>query len=164
VQPDQTSIRALRLLQDQMAYLENLMHRPAIQNFGVVPGLYRRPLSTYAKMALDDLRNLGLPMLPSVPLSVAINEAAAHGMPVTTYAPETVQAVAFRQIALIINAKVAQSDWDPTQADQDFVFEEFISDINSIRNRKDAASSSRRKLYDLLPKKRHGDGPDTAAG
>ncbi|GLY67713.1 ParA family protein [Amycolatopsis taiwanensis] len=154
VQPDRTSIRALRLLNDQLAYVEQAVKRTPIPYFGVVPGLYRRPMSTYATEALDELARFGYPLLPHVPLGVVMNEAAAHGTPVTTFAPETTQAAAFRQIAEIVDGHRAQQPAPvPVPIADEFVFEDFISDVARTRNAND--NGARKGLYDLLPKRPH---------
>ncbi|MFC4003408.1 ParA family protein [Prauserella oleivorans] len=153
VQPDRTSVRALRLMQDQIRHLESVIDRPPITYYGLVPGLYRRPISGYAVAALNELQQFGIPMLAHVPLGVVMNEAAARGMPVTTFAPETAQAVAFRQIAHALDRVRAQGA--PAVAPPDeFVFEDFIADVSSTRSSND--NGARRKLYDLLPKRPRG--------
>ncbi|MBK1782930.1 ParA family protein [Prauserella cavernicola] len=151
VQPDRTSIRALRLMQEQIRYVESMVERSPIAYFGLVPGLYRRPISAYAVAALDELHTFGIPVLPHVPLGVVMNEAAARGMPVTTFAPETIQAVAFRQIAAVLDTMTAPAAPAPPVAEQEFVFEDFISEISSTRSAND--NGARRKLYDLMPKR-----------
>ncbi|TNC25424.1 ParA family protein [Amycolatopsis alkalitolerans] len=155
VQPDRTSIRALRLLNDQLAYVQQAVDREAIPYFGVVPGLYRRPMSTYATEALRELENFGYPLLPHVPLGVVMNEAAAHGMPVTTFAPETTQAAAFREIAGILDGYLTSSPAPvPVPVADEFVFEDFITSVAQTRNEND--TGARKKLYDLLPKRPRG--------
>lgn len=152
VQPDRTSIRALRLLNDQLVYVEQAVKRSPITYFGVVPGLYRRPMSTYATAALDELQGFGYPLLPHVPLGVVMNEAAAHGVPVTTFAPETTQAVAFRQIAQILeNYRIQRPTPVPVPVADEFVFEDFISEVARTRDVND--NGARKGLYDLLPKR-----------
>lgn len=153
VQPDRTSIRALRLLREQVADLEQMISRPPIIYYGLVPGLYRRPMSSYADAALRELHTLGLPVLAHVPMGVVVNEAAARGVPVTTFAPHSTQAAAFHQIAWSLEGYRSQLRGAPTPAPrEDFVFEDFITDISGARNRND--TGARRGLYDLLPKKR----------
>lgn len=153
VQPDRTSIRALRLLREQVSGLEQMISRPPIQYYGLVPGLYRRPMSAYADAALRELHTLGIPMLAHVPMGVVVNEAASRGIPVTTFAPHSTQAAAFHQIAWSLEACRAQLQGAEAPAPrEEFAFEDFITDISGTRNRND--TGARRGLYDLLPKKR----------
>ncbi|MFE6613872.1 ParA family protein [Amycolatopsis sp. NPDC057786] len=152
VQPDRTSIRALRLLADQVRYVEQTVGRPPIAYYGLVPGLYRRPISHYAAAALQELYAFGIPMLSHVPLGVVMNEAAAHGVPVTTYAPETLQALSFREIAATLDGYLQNHPAAAiVPADEDFVFEDFITEVSVTRSAKD--NGARKKLYDLMPKK-----------
>ncbi|WAL63328.1 ParA family protein [Amycolatopsis cynarae] len=152
VQPDRTSIRALRLLNDQLAFVQQAVNRDPIPYFGVVPGLYRRPMSSYAAAALNELQSFGYPLLPHVPLGVVMNEAAAHGVPVTTFAPETTQAVAFRQIAAVLDDYSIQRPAPAVVPVADeFVFEDFITEVARARDAND--TGTRKRLYDLLPKK-----------
>src|SRR5699024_10001629 len=109
VQPDRTSVRALRLLREQVSYLENAINRDPITYYGLVPGLYRRPISSYAHNALRELQECDIPVLSHLPQGVVMNEAAARGMPVTTFAPETVQAAALRQIAAAVDSPGVES-------------------------------------------------------
>ncbi|NIJ12207.1 chromosome partitioning protein [Saccharomonospora amisosensis] len=151
VQPDRTSIRALRLMREQISYLEAAARRPPIVYHGLVPGLYRRPISAYAVAALEELRTFGIPMLAHVPLSVVVNEAAAKGVPVTTFAPETIQAAAYRDIAQVLDAVAVRHRPMAPTADQEFLFEDFIADLAQTRAAND--SGGRRGLYDLMPKR-----------
>lgn len=152
VQPDRTSIRALRLLADQVRYVEQTVGRPPIAYYGLVPGLYRRPISHYAAAALQELYAFGIPMLSHVPLGVVMNEAAAHGVPVTTYAPETLQALSFREIAETLDGYLQNHPAAAiVPADEEFVFEDFITEVSVTRSAKD--NGTRKKLYDLMPKK-----------
>jgi chromosome partitioning protein len=152
VQPDRTSIRALRLLHDQIAYVEQMVRRPPVTYFGIVPGLYRRPISQYATAALAELHSFNIPMLAHVPLGVVMNEAAARGVPVTTFAPETIQAEAFRQIAGTLDAYREQRPPAPVVPMEDeFVFEDFIADVSTARTAND--NGARKKLYDIMPKR-----------
>jgi chromosome partitioning protein len=151
VQPDRTSIRALRLLQEQVRYLESAIGRGPVSYYGLVPSLYRRPMSHYAMAALKELHNFEIPVLAHLPLGVVMNEAAAHGVPVTTFAPETVQAVALRQIAQAIDLRRSEVPAPPVPVQDDFVFEDFIAEVADTRNIND--NGARRKLYDLLPKR-----------
>ncbi|MGH3948887.1 MAG: ParA family protein [Pseudonocardiaceae bacterium] len=153
VQPDRTSIRALRLLREQVAYLEQMINRPPIVYYGLVPGLYRRPMTAYADTALRELHTLGVPMLPHVPMGVVVNEAASRGIPVTTFAPHSSQAAAFHQVARTLDGHRGRLAGSPMPApSEEFAFEDFITDISGARNRND--TGARRGLYDLLPKRR----------
>ncbi|MFC3454252.1 ParA family protein [Amycolatopsis speibonae] len=152
VQPDRTSIRALRLLSDQVRYVEQTVGRPPIAYYGLVPGLYRRPVSHYAAAALQELYTFGIPMLSHVPLGVVMNEAAAHGVPVTTYAPETLQALSFREIAETLDGYLKNHPAPAiVPADEEFVFEDFITEVSVTRSAND--NGARKRLYDLMPKK-----------
>jgi len=151
VQPDRTSIRALRLMQEQISHLETMVERPPISYYGLVPGLYRRPISGYAVTALRELEQFGIPVLPHVPLGVVMNEAAARGMPVTTFAPETTHAAAFREIARALDESPGSAPPMPQASEQDFDFGDFITDVAHTRNAND--NGARKKLYDLLPKR-----------
>jgi len=126
--------------------------RYPITYYGIVPGLYRRPISHYATAAMNDLHGFNIPVLPHLPLGVVMNEAAAYGVPVTTFAPETVQAESFRQIAETLDAYREQETAGPVvPVEEDFDFENFISDVSNARNAND--NGSRKKLYDLMPKR-----------
>src|SRR5699024_286884 len=151
VPPDRTTVRALRLLRDQVSYLETAINRDPITYYGLVPGLYRRPISSYAHNALRELQECDIPVLSHLPLGVVMNEAAARGMPVTTFAPETVQAAALRQIAAAVDSPGVESGQPIVPDEQEFVYEDFISDVARARNAHD--NGARRKLYDLLPKR-----------
>ncbi|AXB42983.1 ParA family protein [Amycolatopsis albispora] len=152
VQPDRTSIRALRLLNDQLGYVQQSVGRGPITYFGLVPGLYRRPMSTYAVTAMNELQTFGIPMLAHVPLGVVMNEAAIRGVPVTTFAPETAQAVAFHQIARALEERrQSQPVAQLVPAETEFVFEDFITEVAHTRSVND--NGARKKLYDLMPKR-----------
>lgn len=152
VQPDRTSIRALRLLREQVDHLEQLIKRRPIEYYGIVPGLYRRPMSAYAEVAMRELHALGIQVLPHIPMGVVINEAAERGMPVTSYAPHSPQAAAFHQIAKVLEGcrRRAPAGGIPAPSEE-FVFEDFISDVAGARNRND--TGARKGLYDLMPKR-----------
>jgi len=154
VQPDKTSIRALRLLADQVRYVEQTVGRPPLSWYGLVPSLYRRPISHYAAAALQEMYEFGIPMLSHLPLGVVMNEAAANGVPVTTYAPETLQALSFREIAETLDGYLVNHPAPAViPADEEFVFEDFITEVAMARNTND--NGVRKGLYDLLPKKPH---------
>lgn len=152
VQPDKTSIRALRLLRDQVAHLVQAIQRPPVIYYGLVPGLYRRPISAYADQALRDLHTFGIPVLAHVPMGVVVNEAASRGVPVTTFAPHTPQSAAFHQIAAVIEGYRRDTPDAVSHAPaEEFVFEDFITGISGARDRNDMGA--RKALYDFAPKR-----------
>lgn len=152
VQPDRTSIRAVRLLTEQVRHLEQLIDRPPIEYYGLVPGLYRRPMSGYAEAVLQAFRGIGMPMLAHVPMGVVVNEAAQRGMPVTTYAPHSPQALAMRQIAAVVDSHLSRElESQVPVPSREFDFEDFITDVAGARNRND--TGARKALYDLMPRR-----------
>ena len=71
---------------------------------GLVPSLYRRPLSRLAAHVMGQLEELPLPVLAHVPLAVVGGEAWDSGVPVTTYAPASEHANAYRTVARVLEA------------------------------------------------------------
>ncbi|MFN2494564.1 MAG: ParA family protein [Pseudonocardiaceae bacterium] len=105
VQPERSSVRALRLLLGQISGLEAaLRRRERIVLHGLVPGLYRRPLSRLAAHVMGELEELPLPVLAHLPLAVIVSEAWDSGVPVTTYAPDSEHANAYRTVARTLKA------------------------------------------------------------
>lgn len=152
VQPDRTSLRAVRLLAAQVEHLEQLVNRPPVEYYGLVPGLYRRPMSAYAEAALREFHNIGIPVLPHIPMGVVVNEAAQRGMPVTSYAPHSPQAAAMRQVARVVDSHLSRELASHMQVpSQEFDFEDFITDVAGARSRNDAGH--RKALYDLMPRR-----------
>ncbi|WP_028849355.1 ParA family protein [Thermocrispum municipale] len=153
VQPDRTSIRAVRLLTEQVRHLEQRIDRPPIEYFGLVPGLYRRPLSAYSEAVLRAFQGVGMPILAHVPMGVVVNEAAERGMPVTTYAPQSPQAVAMRQVARVVDGHLARRKQQRRTyvPNADFEFEDFITEVAGVRRRTEAEHRS--GLYDLMPRR-----------
>ncbi|MGH3434974.1 MAG: ParA family protein [Sciscionella sp.] len=129
VQPHRTSVRALRLLQAQMAYIEKALPREPIANYGIVAGLYRRPMPTYSVAVMEEFATFGLPMLPHLPLNVVITEAAAHGLPVTAFAPQSGHALALREIAWRIDTTFQGKHRRRIEPPEEFVFSEFVSAV-----------------------------------
>ncbi|MPZ66652.1 MAG: AAA family ATPase [Pseudonocardiaceae bacterium] len=99
VQPERSSVRALRLLLGQIEGLEAALRRERIVLHGLVPGLYRRPLSRLAAHVMGELDALPLPMLAHLPLAVVVGEAWDAGVPLTSYAPHSEHADAYRSVA-----------------------------------------------------------------
>lgn len=100
VQPERTSMRALGLLLDQIDALESALRRPRLILHGLVPSVYRRPIGKLARAVLAEFDQLDqLPILAHLPLAVAVTEAWDAGQPVTTYAPDSEHAAAYRTVA-----------------------------------------------------------------
>lgn len=123
VQLAKTSVRALRLLFDQIAVMESELNIERRELLGMVPSLYRRPLSGYAEYvagsieafsAPDDPSVPALPVLGHLPLTAAVEEAWMEGLPMVDYAPRSVQAEAHRRIATRIDVAAGRapaSEW-----------------------------------------------------
>ncbi len=120
VQPSNTSLRALRLLIEQVAVIEDELELPRRELHGMVPGVYRRPLSGIARYKMAELEEYGvgdgdvppLPILAHLPLAAAVEEAWLSGQTLTDYQPSAPIADAYRRIALHLDlaAGLARSD------------------------------------------------------
>ncbi|MGH3438207.1 MAG: ParA family protein [Pseudonocardiaceae bacterium] len=105
VQPEDSSLEALRLLLGQIRALERALRRPPVQLHGLVASLYRRPLSTIDGTVMDRLSEIdGLPILGHFPLAVVIKEAWRAGQPVPIHASNTEAANAYRTLADVLDA------------------------------------------------------------
>lgn len=108
VQPSNTSLRALRLLIEQVAVIEEELQISRRELHGLVPGVYRRPLSGIARYKMQALEAYGvsggggpaLPILAHLPLAAAVEEAWLSGRTLTDYQPRAPIADAYRRIAL----------------------------------------------------------------
>lgn len=99
VQLERSSQRALHLLLQQIHSLEQALQRPQLQLHGLVPALYRRPLTVLARTVLAELEQLPLPTLAHLPLAVTVAESWEAGTPLTRYAPDTEAAATCRELA-----------------------------------------------------------------
>ena len=100
VQPERTSMRALGLLLDQIDALETALRRPRLQIHGLVPSVYRRQGGQLAKSVLAEYEQLDhLPILAYLPLAAVVTEAWDAGVPVTSHAPNSAHAAAYRTVA-----------------------------------------------------------------
>jgi chromosome partitioning protein len=106
VQPERSSVRALRLLLDQIQTLETQLRRAPIELHGTVPSCYRRPLSVVSRTVMTELDELSLPVLAHLPLSVTVTEGWEAGQPVTITAPKSEQAGQYRIVARALDAAV----------------------------------------------------------
>lgn len=109
VQPNNTSLRALRLLVEQLAVVEEELQLPRRELYGLVPGIYRRPLSGIARYKMEQLEGYAtpedpgvapLPILAHLPLAAVVEEAWLSGQTVVDYKPTAPIAEAYRRIAL----------------------------------------------------------------
>lgn len=116
VQPERTSVRALRLLLDQVEALEQALRRAPIVLHGLVPGVYRRPLSRLAATVMAELQGLGLPVLAHLPLAVVVTEAWDAGTPVPQYAPDSEHAAAYRAVAEVLDVAAGLVDAEEVTA------------------------------------------------
>lgn len=123
VQPNNTSIRALRLLIEQLAVVEEELQLPRRELYGLVPGIYRRPLSGIARYKMAQLEEYGrpedpnvppIPILAHLPLAAVVEEAWLSGQTVVDYKPNAPIADAYRRIALRLDIAAGLSpveDW-----------------------------------------------------
>ncbi|RUQ02620.1 hypothetical protein D8M34_17920 [Microbacterium sp. HSID17254] len=128
-QPSNASLRALRLLIEQVAVIEDELELPRRELHGMVPGVYRRPLSGIARYKMAELEEYGVgdgdvppfPFLAPLPLAAAVEEAWFSGQTLTDHQPSAPIADAYRRIALHLDlaAGVARSDelaaWPPLE-------------------------------------------------
>lgn len=124
VQPNNTSLRALRLLIEQLAVVEEELQLPRRALYGLVPGIYRRPLSGIARYKMEQLENYGisddpdvepLPILAHLPLAAVVEEAWLQGKTVVDYKPDAPIADAYRRIAVRLDVAAGLSpaeEWD----------------------------------------------------
>lgn len=105
VQPERTSMRALGLLLDQVDAVENALRRPQLDLHGLVPSVYRRPLSRLATSVMAEFGQYDhVPVLAHLPLSVTVTEAWDAGQPVTRYAADSEHATAYRTVADVLES------------------------------------------------------------
>lgn len=118
VQPNNTSLRALRLLVEQVAVVEEELQLPRRELYGLVPGIYRRPLSGIAKYKMAQLEQYGapedpevpaVPVLAHLPLAAVVEEAWLTGEPVVDYKPSAPIAEAYRRVALRLDVAAGLS-------------------------------------------------------
>jgi chromosome partitioning protein len=124
VQPNNTSLRALRLLIEQLAVVEEELQLPRRALYGLVPGIYRRPLSGIARYKMEQLQQYGrpddpqvepLPIIAHLPLAAVVEEAWLSGQTLVDYRPSAPIANAYRRIALRLDVAAglaAQDEWD----------------------------------------------------
>ncbi len=105
VQPDDSSIEALRILFSQIRSLERALRRDPSRIHGLVPSNFRRPMSLIDKSVMASFRALeGVPILAELPLAVVVKEAWRAGQPVTSFeGGDSDSAKAYRQVADVVD-------------------------------------------------------------
>jgi chromosome partitioning protein len=119
-----TSLRALRLLLDQIGVLEHELRLTPRHLIGMVPGLFRRPLSTYDRYIGGKLEAFGtasddgveaLPFLAHLPAAAIVKEAWLEGRTVPAKVPNSTHAAQLNRIAIRLDVEAGlspQSEWD----------------------------------------------------
>lgn len=105
VQPDDTSIEALRLLVTQLRALERALRRPPIALLGLVLSAYRRPLSTIDQTVVDALDALDwIDMIAHMPLASIVKEAQRAGVPVPLHGTTGARSATAQQCHVVADA------------------------------------------------------------
>lgn len=106
VQPDDTSIEALKILFGQIRALERALRREPARLHGLVPSNFRRPLSLIDKSVMETLRQIdGIPVITELPLAAVVKEAWRAGQPVVSFdrGTDTESAAAYRAVADVLD-------------------------------------------------------------
>ena len=118
VQPNNTSLRALRLLIEQIAVLEEQLELSRRELYGLVPGVYRRPLSGIARYKMAQLAEYGhttdpdvppLPILAHLPLAAVVEEAWLSGQTVIDHKPAAPIVEQYRRVAIRLDVAAGLS-------------------------------------------------------
>ncbi len=104
VQAEDSSLRALRLLLEQIDALESELRETRLHLYGMVVSMLDRGAggvarSNVGRSVIAELEQLPLPVLVSIPRNVVVAEAWRVGVPVVTYAPDSEHAALYRQLA-----------------------------------------------------------------
>lgn len=104
VQPDDSSIEALRILFGQIQALERALRREPIEIIGTVASNYRRPLSLIDQSvmrSLEAMADQGVPLIARLPLAAVIKESWRAGVPTPLHhrGATTDSAEAYREVA-----------------------------------------------------------------
>jgi len=114
-QPQITDLRALRLFFASVANVKTALN-PELQIVGVLPTFYNAQYNHHQE-ALAAMRQAGFPVLPlQIGRSVRVAEAAGAGLSIVTYDPTNPQALAYREIARVIESWLNQNDPPSTKA------------------------------------------------
>jgi chromosome partitioning protein len=98
VQSEDSALRALRLLLEQVATMQAEL-RVSIELLGMVVNLFDKRRGQIVTSTLETLRTMPLPILGIVPDRAALRESWRAGVPVVVYAPDTDAAQAYRDLA-----------------------------------------------------------------
>ncbi len=124
VQPERTSIRALRLLLLQIAAMEHELRLAKRDVHGLVASVFRRPLADLDRYIMSELERLeeenpSLAVRAHLALTVKVREAWMYGTPVPQYAPRHEISDQYRRIAVLLDVAaglVDQTEWDTLPA------------------------------------------------
>jgi len=118
-----TSLRALRLLLDQIAVMEDELRLDRRELIGLVPGLFRRPLSQYDRYIGGQLEAFGapsdqmdaLPILAHLPAASIVKEAWIEGRTVPDKVPNSPHSAQLHRIAIRLDIAAGlspETEWD----------------------------------------------------
>jgi chromosome partitioning protein len=113
VEPDRTSIRALRLLLAQIDSVEREMRISKRRLLGLAPSRYRRPLSGIDKYVMGELEALadaGLPIVARLAMATKVKEAWLEGVPITIFAPDAPISGQYRRVAAVLDIAAGLAD------------------------------------------------------
>jgi chromosome partitioning protein len=107
VQAEDSSLRALRLLLDQVAALEAELRETRLDLHGLVVSMLERGAggvarSNVSRSVMAELGAIPLPVLAVIPRNVVVAEAWRIGIPVVAYAPGSEHAELYRQLAKVL--------------------------------------------------------------
>lgn len=106
VLPAAADLRGLRLFMDTLAQMREL--NPALQLLGVLIVQFDGRLNSH-KQAKQALESAGLPVLPTVPRSVRVQEAAGAGQALPIYDPAGKPAAAYELVTTEVEKWLNQS-------------------------------------------------------
>ncbi|MEU8347677.1 ParA family protein [Spirillospora sp. NPDC048832] len=98
VQSEDSALRALRLLLEQIATLQSEL-RIRVDLVGMVVNLFDKRRGQIVTSTLETLKTMPLPILAVVKDLATVREAWREGLPVVEYAPDSPSAASFRELA-----------------------------------------------------------------
>uniref|UniRef100_UPI003F497FC7 ParA family protein n=1 Tax=Amycolatopsis sp. CA-293810 TaxID=3239926 RepID=UPI003F497FC7 len=115
VQPERSSIRALRLLLGQLRVIEESNRLAQRTIFGLVPSVYRRPLAGINVAMFKKFEAMPLDILALFPSATVVQQAWATGTPVPLFQPESPSAQNYHRLAIRLDVAAGlspASEWD----------------------------------------------------